>query len=133
MTGQSRSALTLGLTGASARLRALQFGAVGAVAAELVAALAAYAVAFDAPHLVRVTLAVALLFWAPGHCVAVLATISDPLLFAVVTVAASITVCLVVSLPLFYLQAWQGSVAVVIIAVVTVALAVVALLSRVPS
>lgn len=128
MTASSQPARTHGLARASARLRALRFGAGGAFGALLVATLVLFTVAFDAPHPLRVTFAVALLFWAPGHCVAVLATISDPLLFGVVTVASSISVFLVVSLTMFYLGASEGWTTLVIVACITVALAIGALL-----
>jgi hypothetical protein len=137
MSGSVHGASALGSTGLpgprradgpSPRAGGPRFSVVGAFAAEVVAALTVCAVAFDAPHSWRVVLAVALFFWAPGHCLAVLADISDGLLFGVVAVATSIGLCLLASLALFYLAAWHGSTALVVIAVVTVVLAALALL-----
>jgi hypothetical protein len=103
---------------------------IGLLGAVLVAVLAAVAVALDAPHVIRLVFGLATIFWAPGQCAATLARVSDRLLFAVVAVAVSVSICTVVALTLFYLGIWHAVTVMVIMAAVTVAMAAVAWLEE---
>lgn len=99
---------------------ARRLGLLGAV---LVAALAPATVALGTPQPAPLVLGLALIGWAPGHCVAVVARIWDPLLFAMVTIAVSLCLCVVVASSLFYLGIWNALTTMLVTGTATVAIA----------
>lgn len=107
-----------------ARLRAWSTARrLGVFAALLVAALAPATVAVGAPQPVRLVFGLALIAWAPGHCAAVATKVWDPFLFVVVTIAVSLSLCVVTSSTLLYLGIWSASTTMLAIGLITAAIA----------
>lgn len=125
MSYQKNPSRTATAPQALVRLTSMRWVTVGAIAAQVVAVLAWGALIFEAPTPVRAVAGLALVLFAPGYCVAVLARVSDPVMFAVVTVAASASLCLLVSLALFYLSVGSGATSVALISGLTLILALV--------
>jgi hypothetical protein len=96
-------------------------------AAMLLAMLFLVTAVLGGPQWLLMPTALAIIMWAPGYCLAVLASISDLLLSTVLSVAVSITLSVLVATALFYLGVWTALATVAIAADVTVAAGAIAL------